>query len=348
MTFSTTPAGSAAPVRACARWLRGTALPAHERALSQVDAARARSGEELAGDSATAYDHQVHQVALRLQRLVGRLDRAAALCEAYAERLAAHEAVLADVRARAARAGLAVHADRVGPAPGGPTLLSTTTWSDLAARAAAESEDLLGWVRTHLDAAVAEFVDTDTSAWLAGVAQAAGSTVVAGTLQETLGSASRRRLAGIGFLRGAEDSDDRLVRGLARQAAKEGTLEALLDAARMLDGASRLAGPAGLTYDTVAALESDEPAEGLVSTFTGFGAGTAATTATIALVGGPVGWAAVVGGVTTLGVVALTSRGLDRLPDELTDPVNDWVEDQWDGTKEAVVDGWEEMTSWIG
>lgn len=307
MTFSLVSAGSPAVPRAAAGWLRATALPAVALAIREVSAARDRAVLHFVGRSGGAYSVHVGGLLGHLSALESRLSRAALLVESYADRLVAHELLLASVRARALSAGLSVVGDSV-PAP--TDLLASVTWSELAGEVAREQSALLGWVRTELEPEVARYADPDLSQWAADFIDANRVGLAASGLETTA------------------------TRGGALLSAR-----GLLDSADRLEQLSRIPGPASTLYDTVTALEGDTPAEGLVQ-LGGSAAAVAATTATVALLA-PAAPVLAVGVLTVAAGAAgtLAARGAwSLLPERTQDDVDGFVGEVWDDTKDVVTD----------
>lgn len=311
MSFSVTSAGSPDVPRLAEAWVRGTALGALDACVDEVVDARARAADQFTGASGLAYSAHTGQMLLHVQALRARFVRAADLFGSYADRLVAHEALLAGVRARALAAGLEVVGDLVLPPPDPTDLVAGRTWSDLAGLVAGEQQDLVVWVSTHLEGAVESFSDESLVNWVRGFVESYHSTLVSA--------------AGEGILTRAGQLVTRYADGLTRL--------------------GHVPGPVGLAYDAVTALESDEPAAGL------FAAGAGFATATVAVATLPVtAPTAIVAGVTvlaTVGGVLVAEKAWDRLPDEATEILDEAAEDAWDATQDWAGDRWKEVEGWL-
>jgi hypothetical protein len=311
VTFSLTSAGSPDVPRHAEAWVRSTALGALDACVDEVVDARTRAADQFAGASGLAYSAHTGQMLLHLQALRARFVRAADLFSSYADRLVAHEALLAGVRSRALAAGLEVVGDRVLPPDDAADLLTGVTWSELAGEVLDEHRDLATWVATHLEGAVESFRDESLVRWVRAFVEDYASTLVS--------TATEGVLTGAGQLAG------RFADDLARL--------------------GRLPGPVGLAYDAVTALQGETPAEGLFTAGVGF------TTATVAVATLPVTapTAAVVGTtiLATVGGVLVAEKAWDRLPDEATEILDEAAEDAWDAGGDWVGERWEEVGAWL-
>jgi hypothetical protein len=308
VSFSLTSAGSPGVPRLAEGWIRGTALAALDACVDEVDGARVRALDLFLGTSGQAYSVHTMQLLLHLQGLRSRFVRAADLFGSYADRLVAHETLLAGVRARALAAGLEVAGDLVLPPEDPSDLVAGKTWSDLAGLVADEQHDLLAWVSAHLEGAVESFADETLLAWVRGFVESYHSTLISA--------------GGEGLLTKAGQLASRYADDLTRL--------------------GRLPGPIGLAYDAVTALEGDTPAEGL------FVAGVGFATATVAVATLPVTVPTVaVAGVTVLATVGgalVAQKAWDRLPDEATDVLDQAAKDAWVATTDIAADAWDEAT----
>lgn len=308
MSLSLTSAGSPTVPRLAEGWLRSTGVGALDACADEVLAARDRAVTQFVGSSGLAYSLHVGQMLHHLQELRARFVRAADLFGSYADRLVAHETLLAGARARALAAGLEVAGDLVLPPQDPVDLVAGRTWSDLAALVAGEQHDLLAWVSTHLQGAAESFTDESLLDWVRGFVESYHSTLVSAGAEGLLTRAGQ--LAG-------QYADD-------------------------LTRLGRLPGPIGLAYDAVTALESDTPAEGLFVAGVGFG------TAAVAVATLPVTVpTAAVAGVTVLATVGgalAAQKAWDRMPDEATDVLDEAAKDAWDATTDLAADGWDVAT----
>jgi len=338
VSFSLTSAGSPAVPRLAEGWIRGTALGALDACVDQVDGARIRALELFAGASGRAYSIHTTQLLLHLQGLRAHLVRAADLFGSYADRLVAHETLLAGVRARALAAGLEVAGDLVLPPQDPLDLVAGKTWSDLAGLVADEQHDLLAWVSTHLEGAVESFADESLVRWVLNFLQTNHGTLVSGAATITLRGLGLRRLgAAERFLDGLDPA------ALDRQGRTQVIDEVgrLVSGADQLDRLGRLMGPVGITYDTILALEGDEPAG---DSFRLLGGTAAGSLAPLVFAGGPALW---------VGTVAFTLAGStaaealwDELPQPMQDSADEIVGEVVDGAQDLVSAGFDEIRSW--
>ncbi|MBU2073124.1 MAG: hypothetical protein KJ938_01685 [Actinobacteria bacterium] len=323
--FSIASDGSPAVPRLAVTWVRGTALPATVRAREQVQQALDRAADSFQGISGTAYAFHASIMLRHLGVLADGLTRAAALFESYAERLVAHERLLSGVRAQAVASGFSVTGDLVG-APDGPA--DSGDWSTMAAEVAAERQALRAWVATHLDAALADFLDEETFEWVGRFFGAHHSTLVSGVLGTALKKSHVSRVGDID-------------RGGVRLSARE--LDRLADAADRLSTAGDALGPITVAYDTVSALESDEPGLGMARVSGGVVAAGLVLTLPISSV--------VISGAVTVVVTMAAVEGVERvwgeLPDDWTDTLDESIGDGWGDLKDATGDVAGKVLSWV-
>ena len=323
--FSVASDGSPAVPRLAARWVRRTALPATVRASEQVQQSLDRAADSFQGISGTAYAFHASIMLRHLGVLADGLTRAAALFESYAERLVAHERLLSGVRAQALAAGFPVTGDLVG-APDGPS--GSAEWTAMAAGVAAERQSLREWVATHLQAAVDGLVDEETFEWVGQFFTTHHSTLASGVLGTALKKSHVSRVGDID-------------RGGVRLTARE--LDRLADAADRLSKAGDALGPITVAYDTVSALESDEPGLGMATVSGGVIAAGLVLTLPISSV--------VISGAVTIIVTMAAVEGVERvwgqLPDDWTDTLDESIGDGWDDLKDATGDVAGKVWSWV-
>ncbi|WP_435748043.1 hypothetical protein, partial [Nocardioides sp. SYSU DS0663] len=144
--IDTAVAGRPGDVRAAAAWLRAMRSAT---AASQDLLVRARrvAREDWAGSAAEAYAGAGRCVLGAGDRHEQRLLRAATLLEEYADRLAAVQRQMADVRCRAAAGGLVVRGPLVAP-PRDPQRLAL--WTQLAEEVARARADHEAWISGRL------------------------------------------------------------------------------------------------------------------------------------------------------------------------------------------------------
>ncbi len=323
--FSIASDGSPAVPRLAVTWVRGTALPALAGSREQVQEALDRAADSFQGLSGTAYAFHASIMLRHLGVLADGLTRAAALFESYAERLAAHERLLSGVRARAVASGFPVTGDLVG-APDG--LADFGDWSTMAAEVAAERQSLRQWVATHLDAALADFFDEETFEWVGRFFATHHSTLVSGALGTALQKAHLHKVANID-------------RGGVQLTARE--LDRLADDARRLARAAEAVGPIAVAYDTVTALESDEPGRGMAQVSGGVIAAGLVLTLPIS--------SPIVVGLLATGATIVAVEGVKHawgeLPDDWTDTLDESIGEGWDDLKDATGDVAGKVWSWV-
>lgn len=344
MSFSLTSAGSPDVPRLAEAWVRSTALGALDACVDEVVDARTRAADQFSGASGLAYSAHTGQMLLHLQALRARFVRAADLFASYADRLVAHETLLAGVRSRALAAGLEVVGDRVLPPEDALDLVAGRTWSDLAGLVADEQRDLLSWVTTHLKGSVESFTDESLVRWVLDFLQTHHATLLTGTTGTRLQVLAARRLGEAEeLLRGLDMVDDPFDFDVDNRLRVEGEVDELIDGAGQLDRLGRVMGPVGVTYDTISALDSEEPAGDLITVLGGTAAGTLAP---ILLAGGPVGVVAATGVVLTVAGSVVADRLWGRLPEPMQESADEIVGEVVDGAKDLVSAGFDEVRSW--
>ncbi len=351
--FSIASEGSPAVPRLASTWVRGTALPALAGASDEVQRALDRAADSFQGVSGTAYAFHASIMLRHLRVLADGLSRAAGLFDAYADRLAAHEALLSGVRAQAVASDFPVTGDLVG-APDGPA--GVTQWTAMAAGVAAERQALREWVATHLQAAVDELVDEETFEWVGQFFATHHSTLVSGTLGTVLKQRYLTTLLDEDDLRGSRRSGNPARKATGEALIAGGELDRLEHVAGQLDHASKALGPVTFAYDTVNALGSDEPAGGMMGVLgsAGFAAG-----ASLAL---PVATPVVVTGATVMlaamaGTIVGTAAwhalpedwqdSADEILGDAVDEVTDLAGDAVDGVKDLAGDVASGLASWV-
>ena len=217
------------------------------------------------------------------------------------------------------------------------------TWSDLAGLVADEQRDLLSWVTTHLEGSVESFTDESLVRWVLDFLQTHHATLLTGTTGTRLQVLAARRLGEAEeLLRGLDMVDDPFDFDVDNRLRVEGEVDELIDGGGQLDRLGRVLGPVGITYDTVMALESDEPASGLIPVL----AGTASGAAVPILLTGPVGVVGLTTVLVTIGGAALADTLWKRLPDPMQESADEIVGEVVDGAKDLVSAGFDEVRSW--
>ncbi len=301
--------GEPQQVRGAAEWLRHTLAPALDAAHRRTLAALARADGSWSGETAEAYRARVRELATHLDRHRPVVVEAAGLLAAYADRLAACQGAMADLRARGVAEGLDVdhrwirHRGPTTPEAGSAEERHrAAAYDDLHRRASAERAAWTAWVDQHLAARQ-------------GVTGEAGSIR---RVMESLGVTSSEQagmLLGSAALGLTEVEAGRIARGLDRlrllSPAASGTREHATDPERVGQGIRALALSGGglLTLAGVArdVHSGTPPAEAVAGAAASTATTWAATTGGLVLAGPGAPLAAtvtVVGGATLLGSAA--------------------------------------------
>lgn len=365
--------GSTASVEGAARWLRRSLEAGLEDASDRVVEARRAAGD-WEGEAGTAYAAYAADIVTVTDAHVDRVGQAAGLLDDYAVRLRTAQDRMRDLRDEATAGGLVVvgtviqpPADAVPPpvvmGPISPAqsdriaadqaaydaqVAKIRLYDRIATDVAAEWQLFTDWVDTHLTTTTEELEAPDVSALESLVRENAGNLARAFGLEygkRRLGDKAAALTDEADDLRAARRSGNPARRALGEAPDTPGRIDDLRGKADLLGKGSRLLGPVGTVIDTVDALESDSPAGGLLAA----GAGLGTTALVIATAPVSVPGIVVVAGAVAVGAGAtwLVTEGWDALPDDVTEPIDDFVEDRWDDTKDAVSDGWEAVTGWL-
>ncbi|WP_127479020.1 hypothetical protein [Nocardioides pantholopis] len=338
--------GSPDSVDAAATWLRTSLASGLRGAGDQLAAARAAALAGFHGQAGSSYE----RLDARLLRLVdehaARVERAAGALTAYAARLRALQQLMASCRDRATAGGLTVAGTlileppvRVLGATGDPAEL----YDQLAREVPAEHLRFVAWAAEHLAAAARDVETDDVAQWAQlvrrhfdGLGRSVGQKLAEHTVEE--------------IARSLQDRADDLERARGTgEPPRRAPGPVPLDEADRLRGLSRLAdatgralGPAGTAVDGLGALEGDKPAGGLLAVGVGTGLALATAPVTVPTVG-----TVVVGAAVAYFGSEGTKWGWDRLPDSFTDPADEWVEDQWEDTKDEAGEAWKSVKGWF-
>jgi hypothetical protein len=365
--------GSTTSVDAAARWLRRSLKAGLEDASDRVVEAR-RAAADWEGDAGAAYTAYAGDIVTVTDGHVDRVAGAARLLDDYSARLRTAQDRMRDLRGEAVAGGLAVvgtviqpPADAVPPpvvmGPISPAqsdqiaadqaaydaqVAKIRLYDRIATDVAAEWQLFTAWVDTHLTPTPERLEAPDVSALESFVKENAGNLIRGFALEygkRGLGEKAAALADEADDLRAARRSGNPARRALGEAPETPGRINDLRGKADLLGKGSRFLGPVGTVVDAVDALESDSPAGGLLAA----GAGLGATALVIATAPVSVPGIVVVGGAVAIGAGAtwLVNEGWDALPDDVTEPIDDFVEDRWDDTKDAVSDGWEAVTGWL-
>lgn len=374
MSIDTTVEGEEGSITAAATWLRSSLRRELDGAADDVTEARRTATSGFHGEAGDAYASYGREVLGHLDDHAARVGRAAGVFDDYAARLGRFRSAMEGFRAQARGGGLVVSGAVIqAPAPAVPpdvpvgpvapeladqharqvsafetALARVELYNRLVVEVQAEDERFVDWVETHVVAEVASFTADAVDSLMEFLRDNVGNIAITGSMLS--GERALQRRAGeladqARDLRRARRSGNPARRALGNAPDTPGRINDLLEQSRWAGRGSRLLGPAGTAVDVWFALEGESPAGGLVAAGLGIGA----TALVIATAPVSVPTAVVVGGaiVVGAGVTWLATEGWDALPDDLTEPVDEWVGDRWDDTKDLASDGWNEVKSWF-
>lgn len=365
--------GTTAAVDAASQWLRDSLKAGLEDASEAVVGAR-RTASEWEGDAGAAYVAYAADTVTVTDAHVDRVEQAAVMFDDYRARLRTAQDRMRGLRTEATGGGLVVAgtviqppADAVPPpVVMGPITPAQSVQQDtdqaaydaqvakillyerLATEAFEEWTLFTDWVDTRLTLTTEDVEVPETSALVSFVKQNAGNLGIAFSLEfgkRTLGDKAAALTDEADDLRRARRSGNPARRALGEAPETPGRIDDLRGKADLLGRTTRFLGPVGGVIDTVTALEGDSPAGGVLAA----GAGIGATALIIASAPVSVPGAIVVGGAVLVGwgTSELVDGGWDALPDGMTEPVDDFIEDAWDGTKDLASDGLDTVKGWF-
>ncbi len=366
--------GSTASVDSAASWLRDSLKVRVDDASEDVIAAKRMAERHWEGRSGTAYVGYAKEIITVTDAHVDRIETAAGKVEAYSVRLRQAKEQMKALRDEARQGGLdvvdtVIQVPSAALAPTPPALDATDRETqrfahDMGAFQAQvdkvelynriledverEWSGFVAWIDSHLKSVpeTLEAPEVDAAANLA--LETVGNLGIA--LGLTLGERhlekkSDAMRAQVKELQAARRSGDpsRRARGTAPD-----TPSRIRDLNKYADWAGRggkVLGPAGATWDTYQALEDESPGGALV----GVGLGAVATAVVIFTAPVSVPTIAVLVGSVFVGAGAswLVTESWEAAPDDLTEPVDDWVAGQWDDTKDVASDGWNTVKGWF-
>lgn len=365
--------GTTSGVDAAATWLRDS-LKAHLETAGEAVVGARRTAADWEGTASAAYVDYAADIVTVTDEHVARVEQAATKFDAYSGRLRTAKDRMRGIRTEATGGGLVVvgtviqtPADAVPPpvvmGPISPSqsdqhdadqsaydaqVLKIQLYDRLATEVGDEWVLFTDWVDTHLTQTTEEVEAPEVNALVSFVKENAGKLGIAFALEygdRTLGDKAKALTDEADDLRDARRSGNPARRALGEAPDTPGRIDDLRGKADLLGRTTRFLGPVGGVIDTVQALESDSPAGGLIAAGVGIGA----TALVIATAPVSVPGIVVVGGAVLVGAGAswLATEGWDALPDDFTEPVDDFVEDAWDGTKDAASDGWDTVKGWF-
>lgn len=366
--------GSTASVDSAAAWLRDSLRERVDEAGEKVLSARRTAERQWEGEAGAAYAEYAGDIVRVTDEHVDRISRAAEKLDAYSARLRQVQERMAALRREASAGGLPVLGTVIQePAPAVPYLVPTGDLTpqqarqvetaraqheaqvatvELYNRILTEVEDewarFVAWVDAHLTPASEALEAPRVEQLVALLQENVGNLAISLALtqgERSLARKSRALLDEARDLRRARRSGNPARRALGNAPDTPGRIRSLTSHSDLLGRGGRLLGPAGAGLEVWNGLESDDPGGGLLAAGVGIGAGALivatapASVPTLLVVGAAVG----VGFVAT----ELTGEIWDQLPDGLTEPVDDWVGDRWDDTKDVASDGWDTVKGWF-
>lgn len=372
--FDTRVEGSPTSVRAAATWLRGPLKSALDDAGEDIVAARSSAMSSFHGLAGQAYADYDKTILTHVDAHAETAGAAADVFDAYAARLKQCQDRMEAYRAAATNMGLTVTGTVIHeppPAKAVPPMYGPVTpemqtaydkamdehtaaaakvelYNELLQSATNETNSFVEWVDANLTAVVDTFDNPAVEKLWQVIKDNAGNLGVAIASEggeKAIEARQKRLLKEAEELRKARRSGNPAKRAIGDAPETPGRIRDLLEESKWLGKGGKLLGPIGFAYDAYNGLESDNPGGGLLAA--AGGAGAAAIVVATAPVSVPT--VAVVGAAVVVGIGAswAVSEGWDALPDGWTDPVDDFVGDAWDGTKDLAGDGWSEVKSWF-
>ncbi|GAB2758242.1 hypothetical protein GCM10027020_08320 [Nocardioides salsibiostraticola] len=366
--------GSTTSVDSAATWLRDSLKTQVDNASEDVLAAKRKAERHWEGSSGRAYVGYVKDIIQVSDAHVDRIETAAGEIEAYSARLKQAQERMKALRVEARAGGLGVVGtviqtppDAVAPTPpalDAPDADRTRFTDDMGAFQAKvekielynrilgdvelEWSNFLEWIDANLKPAPKALEAPEVDKLATFVRENVGNLGIAFGLtlgERSLLNKTEALRAEAKELRDARRSGNpaRQARGNAPEAP--GRIKDLNRYADWAGRGGRILGPVGAAWDTYQALEGESPGGGLLAVAAGAGA----TALVIATAPVSVPTVVVVGGAVVVGagVTWAVTEGWDALPDDFTEPVDEWVGDRWDDTKGALSDGWGAVTGWL-
>ncbi len=366
--------GSTTSLDSAATWLRDSLRTQVDNASSDVVAAKRTAERHWEGRSGTAYVGYAKDIIRVSDAHVDRIETAAGKIEAYSARLKQAQDRMKALRDEARGGGLSVVGtvistppDAVAPTPpalDAPDDDMTRFNDDMGTFQAAvdkielynrilgdvelEWSNFVEWVESNLEPAAEALEAPDVDKLATFVRENVGNLGIAFGL--TLGERSLLNKTDALRAQAKELRDARRSGNPARRARGNapdapGRIRDLNRYADWAGRGGRILGPVGAAWDTYQALEGESPGGGLVAVAAGAGV----TALVIATAPVSVPTVVVVAGAVAVGagVSWAVTEGWDALPDDFTEPVDDWVGDRWDDTKDLASDGWDTVTGWF-
>ncbi len=362
--------GSTTSIDAAATWLRDSLKVQVDQASEDVLSAKRTAELHWEGLSGAAYVEHTRAVIRVSDAHVDRISTAADELDAYSVRLKQAKDRMGTLRNEAQGGGLGVAGTVIYTPPN--AVAPTPLAPDASEADRSRFTDAMGTFQTHVDMIelyerILSDVELEWSnfmAWVDTNLKPVPTALEAPDVDE-LADAARSLATSFGMTLG-ERSLQNKTKALRAQAEELRTARRSGNPARRARGnapdapgrvrdlnrfadwagrGGRILGPVGAAWDTYQALEGDSPGGGLLAVAAGAGA-TALVIATLPV---SVPTIVVVAGAVAVGagVTWMVAEGWDALPDDWTEPVDEWVGDRWDDTKSVLSDGWGAATGWI-
>lgn len=366
--------GSAASVDSAASWLRDSLKTRVDDASEDVIAAKRKAERHWEGRAGAAYIGYAKEIITLTDAHVERIETAAGKVEAYSARLRQAKDRMQALRDEARGGGLDVvdtiiQAPADAVAPGRPALDATDRETqrfahelgafqaqvdkvELYDRILADGErewsSFVEWIDSHLRSVPQTLEAPEVDDLVDIVRENAGKQGIAFGLtygNRSLLNKSASLTEASSELRGAKRSGNPARRARGRAPDVPDRIKALDKYADWAGKGGKVLGPAGWAWDTYQALEDESPGGALL----GAAAGTFVTAAIIGSAPAVVPTVVVVAGAVALGVGAsyFSTELWDALPDDFTEPVDEWVGEQWDDTKDVAAEGWKTVKGWF-
>jgi hypothetical protein len=366
--------GNPVAVDTTATWLRSSLRSGLADSGEHVVSARRLADRGWEGHASHAYRDYASDIIKVTDEHEERVGRAAGKLDAYSDKLTQVQNRMSELRAEATAGGLtvsgtlivepptavppAVPTGEVTPAQIDSYDAAVGTYEKAAAKVTlynrliddvdGEARTFVDWVDANLTpvaaALGAPLVDKMVDFLKDNVGNLAISTALTGS-ERALKDKVKGLRTQASDLRRARRSGNPARRALGNHPDTPARIRDLRSKADWFGKGGKLLGPLGGVIEVWNGLESESPGGGLIAAGLGIGAGA------LIIATAPVSVPAVVvvaGAVAVgAGVTWVATEGWDALPDDFTEPVDDWVEDQWDGVKDAASDGWEAVKGWF-
>lgn len=366
--------GSPVAVDKAATWLRSSLRSGVSDSSEHVVAARRLADRDWEGHASHAYRDYAGDIVKVSDEHEERIGRAAGKLDAYSDKLTAVKQRMTDLRAEATAGGLTVNGTLIAEPPSAvPPVVPTgeltqeqvdsynstlgtyekaaakiTLYNRLIDDVSTEASNFVDWVDTNLTPVAASLgaplVDKMIGFLKDNVGNLAISTAMTGG-ERALKDKVKNLNSKATDLRRAKNSGNPARKALGNHPDTPGRIKDIKAKAGWFGKGGKLLGPLGGVIEVWNGLESESPGGGLIAAGLGIGAGALIiATAPVSVPAAVV----VVGAVAVgAGVTWLATEGWDALPDSFTEPVDEWVGDRWDDTKDAVSDGWESVKGWF-